>query len=115
MQENNRNFWPILIIALLACLCLCTVAVIGAGVYLFAQDWDGSFPVITIEPPNGDTPTPVVVIRTPVATSAVETADAVNNTNVPQVDPRALAERLKRIKDIPVVVSDTPPDYNVGD
>jgi immune inhibitor A len=118
VQQDNNNNWRILIIALFACLCLCGAALVcaAAATVYYGDNGENPFPLITLVPPtSGPSPTPVVVMRTPVPTSAVETANAVINTNVPQADPRALAERLKRIANIPEVVRDTPPVYNVGD
>ena len=70
--------------------------------------------------PRG-TPTPTSTLpplnnpRTPVPTTAAETAQDVLSANIPINDPRALAARLKGIQNIPEVVRDTPPDYSVGD
>jgi hypothetical protein len=125
VQSRNRTVWIAAVLILLACLCACLIAVAGLAIYSVsdggllqptpevATAGPGTSAPGTIDP--GATETPLSVERTPVGASGDETVERLLNSDIPENDPRALAERLKGIEDIPIVVRDTPPEYAIGD
>jgi hypothetical protein len=129
--NRNRN----LLIALLgaaAMLCLCCSLVIGAASvasFWGAADREGTVDQAARVVTRIVTPTPrPLVLVTPEAPEALEATPAAEGESagvepmdpaeveVPQRDLRELALRLKDgVTDIPVVVNDAPPSYELGD
>lgn len=106
---------------LVACLCLCVVA-ISAGLYLTMANaspmmatFEAQITEVGIGPATA-APTPNVV-RTPIPTplpGSDETLKVLQEEIVPQSDVRLLAMRLLGIPDIPETVSEAATDYDLG-
>ena len=123
---QSSKIWIIVIVFLvIACLCMSAIIVAG-GVALFIIRDDNA--VTTVETrviesdlptplnPSTESPPPLEDLSTPVPASdaAYETLQNLQAINVPNNDPRELAERLKGIQNIPETVP-SPGNFKVGD
>ena len=122
-NSNNQTGLIIgIVVAVLACLCLCAALVAGgffwlrASVAAVATSIIDDFPT----PPDFDTPEPdntpslnLTPVPTPVGDTG-ETLTALEDEIIPESNLRELAIRLRGIPDIPETVSDTPADYALG-
>jgi immune inhibitor A len=129
MEIKNTNSTPVVVGVvglLVACLCLCIVALGAAGIWVYqgttsvATEFAGIITqvVVTGGPPTARTPTATPnIVRTPVPTpfgDTSETLEILLSEPIPPSDLRELAMRLKGVRDIPEVVSTTPADHPLG-
>lgn len=129
---NSKIILIIIAVIVVICICCSIVAIGAAGLFIFNSS--GTNPISdSIQPipdfqtpfdqnqPDNTIPVPVIpseeFLNTPdpmQMEAARETLDTLQNTLVPNNDPRELAVRLQGVRDMP----DTVPDhtgYNVGD
>lgn len=125
----SKTAWIIIALIALFLVCCCCAALGALGYFVSQQDTTDILPTLIPFPiptlTNQDPqPTPVVIdplptpqpnaTAVPAPASALNTLRTLQDSIVPNNDPRDLAQRLKGISDIPLTV-DTPPAYNVGD
>jgi hypothetical protein len=118
---SNKTIW-IIVVVVLVLICCCTVAV-GAGAYQLYQqsgevDFSKEFSGFDekLEPvPTFSVPLVIPKVGEETSDGAFETQQTLENTLVPNNDPRDLAMRLKGIRNIPETLSTPPIDYQVGD
>ncbi|MGE5249482.1 MAG: choice-of-anchor J domain-containing protein [Bacteroidota bacterium] len=113
VRSRSNAPWIIGIVILLCCIC---AVVIGVGGYFFSiygrQISGGGFPVISGPP----TPTESVPLTRPSAGEiSDETLKTLEQTTVPENDPRALACHLRGTCNIPETVATSPTPHSVGD
>ena len=110
----NRAVIITFILAFLALCCVCLLALAGFLAYGVMSN-----PVLATSVVQAlDTPTVTPaprVLRTPLPPQAADTLQQLLDANVPQRDLHDLARRLKGVENAPLVVSDTPANYQVGD
>ncbi len=103
------------IAVLLCCLCLGALGAFGYAVYLFAQD----IPAVDLPVEIGDfepgTPTAEPeIVRPPVDSVSNETVEVLENSIVPENDPRELACRLDGKCNVPEVMAESAAPLSVG-
>src|SRR5688500_850598 len=120
-KKSNNTSVIIIVVSLVACLCVCTLAV-GGGALAFLVPLQRIATTQIVGLPTDffatDVPTeePIVVL-TPVPTAqpgSVDTLELLINEEIPQRDLRQLAMRFQGITDIPEVVSDVAVDHPLG-
>jgi len=131
---KNKNLVVIILVSLFIIICCLCLVLVTSGVFLFitSNEITGSgndiLPLTETTPvpnPNSDffpneefnypdNPGLLPSINPEYLNSSYETLTILQNTYIPENDPRDLARRLKGIKFIPEIVPDTH-DYQVGD
>lgn len=130
---NNKNLFVIILVPLIIIICCLCLVLIASGVFLFitsseipATSNDLSLTEETPLPnldsdffPNGEFNNPdnsglLPSLHPESLNSSYETLSMLQNTYIPENDPRDLARRLKGIELIPEIVPDTI-DYQIGD
>jgi hypothetical protein len=126
----SKTAWIIILVIgalLLCCCCLAVAGFLGFG-YLISEEGGNFLPLPTDEwswPDDSSYNTPLPPLPTPIdnpqitpgpttPAAAYETLKTLNESLVPNNDPRDLAQRLQSIPEIPLYV-DPAPAYNVGD
>lgn len=123
---QSSKIWIIVVIfVVVACLCMCA-AIVASGAALFIIRDNNGVTMVTTQAIEPDLPTPGALsteiplpledLSTPVPASdaAYETLQNLQAVDVPNNDPRELAERLKGIQDIPETVPFAG-NFKVGD
>jgi immune inhibitor A len=115
MTENKSSTTAIVIgiVALLCCICVLVAGMAGYAYYTLMPSVSEltDLPLLT-----NDSPTAVPEItRPPLETVTSETLEILQNTIVPNNDPRELACRLDGKCDVPEVMATTAAPRNVGD
>src|SRR5215213_7545300 len=103
------------IAAILVCCSCIAIAVAGTFFYRAYQNIDVPFDLTPFNPPaeNTVTPAPTVQIeRTPVGSVPLDTLQTLQDTDIPESDPVALACRLQDVCDAPTTVPGK--TYQVG-
>ncbi|HIC88231.1 MAG TPA: hypothetical protein EYP04_02355, partial [Anaerolineae bacterium] len=141
-QERNRNLLIAILAVMIFFSCVCLVCVGTGGIVIGLTAWHTPSAFVpeapgipTLMPTRPlATPTPRLPLSTPLSTptpqqtaapptivapttpgAGRETEAQLKAVIIPTRSLRDLAERLRGIKDIPVVVNPTPPVYEIGD
>ena len=107
------------IVVLLCCLCLLALGIGGYAFYTLSQPGtSGDLPIFVepISPNNPDTQTEdLKLVRPPVASISAETVETLENTVVPENDPRVMACRLDGKCGVPEVMAESAAPRSVGE
>ena len=123
MQQRNNNSVILIVVSLIACLCVCTLATAG-GAFAFlwplrtiGTDIQTSVAVTTDFFVTDEPTDEPVIITTPVPTpqpGSPDTLELLLTEDIPQRDLRQLALRFMGVPEVPEVVSETAADHAIG-
>jgi immune inhibitor A len=112
MQKSSGSKVVMIVVIIVLVLCCCLLLVLGGSYGLYKWlNLSGQSTVFVTDTPSA----PVVVTRPPVDTIPTDTLSLLEQTIVPNNDPRDLACRLQGKCSIPEVVATSAPDRPVGD
>lgn len=116
-MTENKSGTTAIVIGIAALLCCICVILAGMAAYAYYTLVPSSSQTTDSPVGGGDDPSQVEpeITRPPADTVSGETLETLQNTNVPENDPRELACRLKGLCDVPEVMATSAVTRVVGD